>query len=182
MLVLGFFVFAHTECEKQAEEKKVDQKKVEEKKSYQILTKMADKMTIVYLEHVGPYLELGPVFDQLAVHAQKKGLELNLVGFYYDDPATVPAESLRCELGIMVEEGFEPDSGYLVKEIPAQKVVYAVMRGRYDEIAMEYRNIMKWMEEKQLRMTGPITEVYLEGGPDVPPEQLVTEVRFPVEE
>ena len=177
VLVLGFFVFAHTGCEKRAEEKKV-----EEKKSYQILTKMADEMTIVYLEHVGPYRELGPVFGQLAAYGEQKSLELNLVGFYYDDPAKVPAESLRCELGIQVKEGFEPDSGYLVKEIPAQRVVYAVMRGRYDEIAMEYPNIMKWMEEKELEMAGPITEIYLEGGPDVPPEQLVTEVRFPVEE
>jgi AraC family transcriptional regulator len=176
-LVLGFSVFAHTGCEKRAEEKKV-----EEKKSYQILTKMADKMTIVYVEHVGPYQELGPVFGQLAAYGEQKGLELNLVGLFYDDPSTVPAESLRCELGIQVKEGFEPDSGYLVKEIPAQRVVYAIMRGRYDEIAMEYPNIMKWMEEKELKMAGPLTEIYLEGGPDVPPEQLVTEVRFPVEE
>ena len=105
VLVLGFFVFAHTGCEKQAEEKKI-----EEKKSYQILTKMADEMTIVYLEHVGPYQELGPVFGQLAAYGEQKSLELNLVGFYYDDPAKVPAESLRCELGIQVKEGFEPDS------------------------------------------------------------------------
>jgi AraC family transcriptional regulator len=177
LLVLGFFVFAHNGCEKKAEEEKV-----EEKKGYQILTKMADKMTIVYVEHVGPYQELGPVFGQLSAYAEKKGLELNLVGFYYDDPATVPAESLRCELGIQLKEAIEPDSGYLVKEIPSHSVVYAIMRGPYDEIAMEYPDIMKWMEEKGLRMAGPITEIYLEGGPDCPPEQLVTEVRFPVEE
>jgi AraC family transcriptional regulator len=177
VLVLGYLLFAHTGCEKKAEEEKV-----KEKQGYQILTKMTDKMTIVYVEHVGPYQELGPVFGQLAAYAAQRGLELNLVGFYYDDPAKVPSESLRCEVGIQVMEGFEPDSGYLVREIPAQRVVYAVMRGRYDEIAMEYPNIMKWMEEKELKMAGPVTEIYLEGGPDVPPEQLVTEVRFPVEE
>ncbi len=177
ILVLGFFIFAHTGCEK-----KVEEKKVEEKKGYQILTKSIDKMTIVYVEHVGPYEQLGPLFGQLAVYAGQKGLEFNMVGLYYDDPATVPAESLRCELGIQVDEGFEPDSGYLVKEIPPHKVVYAVMRGAYDRIAMEYPTIMKWMGEKGLKIAGPITEIYLEGGPDVPPEQLVTEVRFPVEE
>lgn len=174
--LLSFFVFAQTGCQKKAEEEKV-----EEKKEYEILTKTTDKMIIVYVEHVGPYDQLEPIFDQLVAYAIEKGLALNLVGLYYDDPATVPAESLRCELGIQVEEGFEPDSGYMVKEIPAHKVVYAIMRGAYDKIAMEYPNIMKWMEEKGYQMTGPVTEIYLEGGPEVPPEQLVTEVQFPTE-
>jgi effector-binding domain-containing protein len=177
VLVSGLLVFAYGGCEKKAQEKKV-----EERKAYQILTKAVDKMTIVYMEHVGPYDQLGPLFGQVAAYGGQKGLELNMVGLYYDDPAVVPAESLRCELGIQLKEAIEPDSGYLVKEIPSHRVVYAVMRGPYDEIAMEYPNIMKWMEEKGLRMAGPITEIYLEAGADCPPEELVTEVRFPVEQ
>jgi AraC family transcriptional regulator len=176
VLVLSLFVFVQLGCQKKAEEKKV-----EEKKGYEILTKTADKMTIVYVEHVGPYDQLEPIFGQLAAYAIKKNLALNVVGLYYDDPDEVPAESLRCELGVQVEEGFQPDSGYMVKEIPAHKVVYAVMKGPYDKIAMEYPNIMDWMEEKGYQMNGPITEIYLEAGPDIPPEQLVTEVQFPVE-
>lgn len=176
VFVLSFFVFVQIGCEKKAEEKKV-----EEKKEYEILTKMVNKMTIVYVEHVGPYEQLGPIFGQLAAYAGEKGLSFNMVGLYYDDPAVVPAESLRCELGIQVGEGFEPDSGYMVKEIPAHKVVYAVMKGPYDKIALEYPNIMKWIEEKGYKLTGPVIEIYLEGGPDVPPEQLVTEVQFPIE-
>lgn len=176
VFVLSFFIFAQSGCQKKAEEKKV-----EEKKEYEILTKMVDKMTIVYVEHVGPYDQLEPIFGQLATYAVEKGLAFNMVGLYYDDPATVPAESLRSELGIQVEEGFQPDSGYMVKEIPAHEVVYAIIKGPYDKIALEYPNIMKWMEEKGYEMTGPITEIYLEGGPDVPPEQLVTEVRFPIQ-
>jgi len=176
VFVLCLFVFAQTGCEKKAEEKKV-----EEKKEYEILTKTVDKMTIVYLEHMGSYDQLEPVFGQLGAYAAKKGFEPNMVGLYYDDPTTVPAESLRCELGIQVEGGFEPDPGYMVKEIPAHKVVYAIMKGPYDKIALEYPNIMKWMEEKNYKMTGPVTEIYLEAGQDVPPEQIVTEVQFPIE-
>jgi effector-binding domain-containing protein len=55
------------------------------------------------------------------------------------------------------------------------------MKGPYDKIAMEYPNIMKWMKEKGYKMAGPVTEIYLEGGENVPPEQFVTEVQFPVE-
>jgi effector-binding domain-containing protein len=168
--VLSFFVFFQMGCQKKAEEKK-----------YEILTKRSDKMTIVYVEHVGSYDRLEPIFGQLTAYAKEKGLAGNIVGFYYDDPDTVPEESLRCEVGIQVEEGFKPDSGYMVKEIPAHNVVYAILRGPYDKIALEYPNIMKWMEEKDYKMRGPVTEIYLEGGPDVPPEELVTEVQFPME-
>lgn len=125
--------------------------------------------------------ELEGEFGKLDAYAKEKGLAGNMVGLYYDTPGTVPEESLRCELGIQVKEGFEPDSGYRVKEIPAHHVVYATMKGRYEKIALEYPNIMKWTEEKGYKITGPITEIYLEVGPDVPPEQLVTEVQFPVE-
>jgi AraC family transcriptional regulator len=166
----SFFVFAQMGCQKKAEEKR-----------YEILTKRAEGMTIVYVEHVGSYDQLEGVFGKLAAYAQAKGLASNVVGLYYDTPGTVPEESLRCELGIQVEEGFEPDSGYLVKEIPAHRVVYAIMKGPYDKIALEYPSIMKWAEEKGYSITGPVTEIYLEAGPDVPPEQLVTEVQFPVE-
>jgi effector-binding domain-containing protein len=168
--VLSFFVFAQMGCQKKTKEK-----------GYEILTKTADEMTIVYVEHVGPYDQLTPIFGQLDSYAKEKGLAGNMVGLYYDDPNAVSEESLRCELGIQVTEEFKPDAGYMVKKIPAHSVVYAIMKGPYDKIALEYPKIMKWMEEKGYKMNGPITEIYLEAGPEVPPEQLVTEVQFPVE-
>jgi AraC family transcriptional regulator len=168
--VLSVFVLSQMGCHKKAEEK-----------GYEILTKTADKMTIVYVEHRGSYDQLEGAFGKLAAYAEEKGLAGNVVGLYYDTPGIVPEESLRCDLGIQVKEGFEPDSGYLVKEIPAHQVVYAIMRGPYEKIALEYASIMKWAEEKGYKKTGPVTEIYLEGGVDVPPEQIVTEVQFPVE-
>ncbi len=170
VFVLSFFVFFQMGCQKKAEEKK-----------YEILTKRADKMTIVYVRHVGSYDRLESLFGQLAAYAKEKGLAGNIVGLYYDDPDAVPEESLRCEMGIQVEEGFKPDPGYMVKEIPAHNVVYAIMKGPYDKIALEYPDIMKWMEEEDYKMKGPVTEIYLEGGSNVPPEELVTEVQFPME-
>jgi len=171
VFVLALFIFAQMGC----------QKKTEEKRGYEILTKTAEKMTMAYVQHVGSYNQLGPIFEQLAIYTKEKGLSGYMLGFYYDDPTTVPEESLRCEVGIQVEEGFKPDSGYMVKEIPAHKVVYAILKGPYDKIALEYPNITKWIDEKGYKVTGPLTEIYLEAGPGIPPEEQVTEVQFPVE-
>jgi len=169
-VILGVFVLTQLGCEK----------KVEEKKPYEILTKTTEKITICYLEHVGSYDRVGALFGQLGEYAAKKELAGEMVGIYYDDPAIVPAEGLRSEIGIVVPEGFMPDSGYGVQEIPAQKVVYAILKGPYTEIAKEYPYIVKWMEDKGYKRNGPVMEIYLEAGPDVPPEQLVTEVQFPI--
>ena len=169
--ILSVFILTQVGCEKKAEEKK----------PYEILTKTTEKMTICYLEHTGPYDQMGQLFSQLGEYAAGKQLTGEIVGIYYDDPATVAAENLRSEIGIVVPEGFMPDSGYGVQEIPAQKVVYAILNGPYAEIAKEYPYIMKWMEKKGYKMSGPVMEIYLEAGPGVPPEELVTEVRFPIE-
>ena len=171
ILILGIFVLSQLGC----------QKKAEEKKSYEILTKTTEKMTICYLEHVGPYDQVGALFGQLGEYAAKKQFTGEMVGIYYDDPATVAAENLRSEIGIVVPEGFMPDSGYGVQEIPAQKVVYAILKGPYAEIVKEYPYIKQWIEEKGYKISGPAMEIYLEAGPGVPPEQMVTEVQFPME-
>jgi AraC family transcriptional regulator len=155
-------------------------KKAQEKKSYQIRMKNTDAMTLVYLDYTGPYDRMGDVFARVGEYAAKKGLAGDIVGIYFDDPTQVPAERLKARVGITVPQGTVPDSGFGVEEIPAQEVVYAIMKGPYDEIAEEYPHIMQWAKEKGYQMTGPLMEVYLEAGPDVPPQQLVTEVRIPI--
>jgi AraC family transcriptional regulator len=170
ILIIGGFVLTQTECGKKGENK-----------PYEILTKTTNKMTLVYLEHAGLYDQMGSVFGQLGEYAAKKGLTGNMVGIYYDDPDVVRAESLESEIGIVVPQGTMPDSGYGVQVIPERKVVYAILKGPYEKIAKEYDYIKEWMVKKGYKMNGPVTEIYLEAGSDIPPELLVTEVQFPIE-
>jgi AraC family transcriptional regulator len=158
------------------------EKKAEDKKPYRILTKNVEKMTLCYLEHVGPYDQMGALFAQLGEYAAKKQLAGEIVGIYYDDPDMVAAENLKSEIGVVVPDGFEPDSGYKIQEVPSRRVVYAILKGPYEEIAQEYDHIQEWIEDKEYKVIGPVMEIYLEVGPDVPPEQLVTEVQIPIEE
>jgi AraC family transcriptional regulator len=169
---VGFFLLILFGCEKE----------MEQEKSYQIMIKTTEKMTIVYLEHMGPYDQMGELFAQLGKYGAQKQLAGQILGIYYDDPQVVPPTSLRSELGMIVTEGFEPDSGYKVKELPGQKVAYAVLKGPYAEIANEYPYIYKWIEEKGYKPAGPLREIYLKAGPDVPSDQLLTEVQIPIAE
>jgi AraC family transcriptional regulator len=172
LAIFGIAVVFHLGC----------RKKAEEPKPYDIRMKITEKITLVFLEHSGPYDRMGEVFAKLSEYAAGKGFSGDVVGIYYDDPASVPADELRSQIGIVVPEGTVPDSGYQVQEIAAQKVVYAILKGPYPEIAKEYPYMIRWMNEKGHKAGGPVMEVYLEAGPDVPPEHLVTEVRIPIKE
>jgi AraC family transcriptional regulator len=172
LFILGILVLIHSGCEKNAEEEK----------SYDILTKTADKMTLVYLEHTGPYDRMGDVFARIGEYAAAKELTGDVIGIYFDDPAVVPGEKQRSQIGIVVPEGIMPDSGLSLQEIPEQMVVYAILKGPYGEIANEYPHIMQWAEKKGYSISGPLMEIYLEVGPDIPPQELVTEVRIPIKE
>jgi AraC family transcriptional regulator len=125
---------------------------------------------------------MGDVFAQLGQYSAGTNFTGEVVGIYYDDPASVPADELRSQVGIVVPEGTVADSGYQVQEIPGQKVVYAILKGPYPEIAKEYPYMIRWIVEQGYHVAGPVMELYLEAGPDVPPEQLVTEVRIPIKE
>jgi AraC family transcriptional regulator len=170
ILIIGILIITQAGCGTKTD-----------KKTYEILTKTSEEMTMLYFEHTGPYDQIGATLNQLAEYAAKRGIAGNMVGIYLDDPEAVRAESLRSEIGIIVPYGFMPDSGYGIQEIPARKVVYAILKGPYAEIAKEYPYIVGWMKEKGYKMNAPMTEIYLEAGPNVPPVQLVTEVQFPIE-
>jgi effector-binding domain-containing protein len=152
ILILGVFVFTQVGCEKKAEEKK----------PFEIQTKTTEKMTLIYLEHVGPYDQVGVVCGQVAGYAAKNQFTGQVVGIFYDDPAT--------------------DSGYGIQEIPARMVAYATMKGPYDKIAEDYPYMFEWIEKKGYKIAGPLMEVYLKGEPDVPAEEFITEVRIPYTE
>lgn len=170
--LLAFFVLI-VACG-QKEEKKAEPE-------LEIKVKTTQKIKFLYLENIGPYSEITPVFHQLGQYTTQKGIAGKPpMGIFYDDPAVVPEESLRCEIGMPVPEDFEPDPPFQVKELPPQEVAFAVLKGPYHQIAKEYGKIMKWIQENGYMMVGPPREVYLKGGEGVPESEYLTEVQFPI--
>jgi effector-binding domain-containing protein len=166
------FILLVTGCAKQ-EEKKAEP-------GLEIKIKTTEKIRFAYLKNLGPYWEMTPLFAQVGKYAMEKGITGELMGIYYDDPAVVPPDSLRSEIGISVPEDYEPDPPFQARELLPQQVVFAVLKGPYDEIAKEYGEIMKWIEENGYMVVGPPREIYLKGGEEVPVSEFLTEVQFPV--
>ena len=158
------------------------QEKEAEKLPIEVKIKTTTPMRIVYMEHKGPYSELGPVFEKVMSYAMQKNLELAgpPVGIYYDDPALVAASELRAEIGVQIKGKPEVDPPFRVKEVSSQDVGYALLKGPYDQIALHYPEIVSYLEEQGYKIAPPIIELYLVSGPNISPEDYLTEVRFPI--
>ena len=145
-----------------------------------INVKETSAIRFAYLENVGPYDQAGQKFTEIGDMAAKHQLSGKFMGVFFDDPDKVPAEELRCQLGIEVPSDFEVPETYEVREIPGRTVACAVVKGPYEETAEDYRKMFMWLKKNGYRVAGPALEIYIVGGPEVAPEQCLTEIRIPV--
>lgn len=61
--------------------------------------------TIAYESFIGPYPQTGPVFSKVFEALKAEGIEATRgLGIYYDDPAVTPAEKLRSDCGMIIEQ------------------------------------------------------------------------------
>ena len=145
-----------------------------------INVKETSSIRFAYLENVGPYDAIGERFTEIGAMAAQQQLSGNIIGVFFSDPEKVPAEQLRCELGIQVPPEFEAPEGFKVRQIPGRTVAYTVLKGPYEEISEDYKKILIWVNKNDYRTAGPLMEISLKGGPEVPADEYLTEVRLPI--
>ncbi len=59
--------------------------------------------TFAYVEHIGPYHEVGKVMEELDSKMRKLGFNsTDGLGIYYDDPQKTPKDELRSEVGSVI--------------------------------------------------------------------------------
>jgi hypothetical protein len=69
-----------------------------------IVEKDMGPFELVFLEHRGPYQEIGPVLKQVMQEAKDAGVEPERTfGNYLDDPKAVKQQQLRSEAGVIVK-------------------------------------------------------------------------------
>ncbi|MFC4071755.1 MerR family transcriptional regulator [Actinoplanes subglobosus] len=90
----------------------------------------------------------------------------------------------------VLEEGAEGDVEICIpvtggmagsREVPGGTVASIVHRGPYAEIAPAYHVVTGWIEENGSTPSGPPREIYLNDPQSVTPDELLTEVQFPIE-
>ena len=105
------------------------------------------------------------------------------LGISHDDPDVTPADKIRYDACISVDESFQPEGEVGVQGIEGGEYAVVTHRGPYEKLSETYAWICgKWLpgSGRELRPT-PGFELYRNSPQDTAPEDLVTDIHLPLE-
>jgi effector-binding domain-containing protein len=88
-------------------------------------------------------------------------------------------QALDVEAGFPVSRALPTRGELLAAEIPAGRCAGCMHVGSYDSLPVTYAALSQWMAEQGLQPAGVVYEFY-HTGPEVPPEQTLTQIVFPL--
>jgi len=121
---------------------------------------------------------IGAAFGVLVRHAGETGAT------WAGPPFILYPESCEGEFEIAVcmpvVPGARGGGDVTLEEIPGGTVASTVHVGPYDQVGAAYVALQKWMTDNGRTPAGQMREIYLNDPDSVPPEQLMTEIDWPV--
>ena len=121
---------------------------------------------------------IGDAFRVLVEHAATHGVR------WAGPPFVLYPEECEGEFEIAVcmpvAEGAVGGEAAAVEDIAGGLCVSTVHAGPYTGIGEAYAALQRWMDAHGRRPAGPVREVYLNDPDAVPPEELLTEIDWPV--
>ena len=142
--------------------------------------------TVAFIEMQGPYDQVPQAMGQLYGWIAQHGFQpVGMPGaIYLTAPDEGPESEARWELQTEVADSPEPqapdESGCGIRRNDAADVAYTMYKGPYEAIAETYYELGHWVEANGYAMAGPPQELYYSDPAEVPPEEYLTEIRFPV--
>ena len=155
-------------------------------KSMEVKVQNFETMTVAFVRHVGPYQECGAAWGKLCSNpavCSQFGPNSMMLGISYDDPGVTDAEKCRYDACTTVGADFTPGNGVDKQEVAGGKYAVLSHKGSYEGLADCYR----WLYGEWLPGSGyeaksaPPLEVYLNDPQSTPPEELLTEIRVPLQ-
>ncbi len=89
-------------------------------------------------------------------------------------------QDLDIEIGFPVSKTLPSQDGIKAGEIPGGKVAVCLHTGPYSEIRHAYEALTQWVMEHGYEVAGAAYEIYLNDPAQTPPQELRTEIRFPL--
>lgn len=148
----------------------------------EIKLQKTEPMQAAVVGHVGPYSEVGKLYEEIAKWLIQKGLKIAgpPFGWFYDSPAEVSAHKLRSEVGFPFKGEAKPEGNIKIRKIPAQEVLYIIHKGPYREVGSAYTALFQHAQEKgYIPLMCPM-EIYLNDPAMVQETELLTELQLPI--
>ena len=152
----------------------------------EVTVKKTEPGTVAFVAMKGPYSRIPEAFPKLFHWIIGKGYipAGPPSGTYFNAPEQVPAEELlweiQCPIGGDVAPGGPDEQGLGVKRVEGAEVAATMHKGPYEKVAGTIQALEAWIAENGYQIVGPYEEVYISEPEKTPPEELLTEIRFPV--
>lgn len=150
-----------------------------------VTIKKTEPMTVAFISVKGPYSLISEAFGKLYGWIGEKGYipAGPPLGDFFNVPEQVPAEELlweiRCPTAGDVAPSGPDEKGLGIKRVEGAEVAATMHKGPYDQVGRTIHALEAWIVENGYEIVGPYEEVYL-SEPETPPDELLTEARFPV--
>jgi len=144
--------------------------------------KRMEEVQVAFMRYRGSYDKIPELIAEVVQWVTDKGLNMTgmIYGAYFNSPEDVPPEELRYEIGASFEGSAQDEEKLMVKIIPEHTVIAAMHKGPYTEVGPVIHRLAEYAAENGYDIIGPVTEVYLNNPNEVEPDELLTEVQFPV--
>lgn len=143
---------------------------------------------VMSIKGEGPYAEIvGPLIEQLCAEVYSPENQKN--GIKCTGPVTAIYTSEECdETGGPVEVAL-PVAGTValknpsmeIRTLPDTRALTVIHKGSYFNLGMTHKKLYEYIQEHNLKCSGPARELYLNDPAETAEEDLIVEIQYPVE-
>lgn len=147
--------------------------------------KQTGTLTVAYKAMRGAYEQMARGYADLYAWVERFGLQPSgpPLAIFITMPGTTPPDEAEWEVWAPIAGGAgelaRDEAGFGVKRIESETIASAMHKGPYELAAPVYETLAAWIPANGYAQVGPYREVYFTG-PEVPPEDFLTEVQVPV--
>jgi hypothetical protein len=133
----------------------------------------------IFKPGAGPYDSVANEFPELIRFMADNKTPGQLAALFYDDPARVPAESLRWEVGVITNQPPLHTEPYTQKIISGRKTVSLVVEGLPGQNRVRYAAMLGFIRNRRYLFKPPAMEIFLQ--PQTESADPKTEILLPVQ-
>ncbi|MGV8083401.1 MAG: GyrI-like domain-containing protein [Coriobacteriia bacterium] len=145
-----------------------------------------EPFSVAVLHVTGDYGKIPECFGRLYRWVASHGLHPSGMpsAVYLKMPPEVPPEEAVWELWAPLAGDVPPaeanGEGIEIRQVPGYRALSIIHVGPYDAIQPTYEKAQKWLAENGYEIAGAPMERYYSDANEVPPEEYLTEIIFPV--
>ncbi|NYT07970.1 MAG: transcriptional regulator [Methanomicrobiales archaeon] len=144
--------------------------------------------TVLGIRKKGHYRQIAELLPQIAIYAMENSIPIAgppiFVCHEFSKEEAMKADQkgrAEIEVAFPVAPDSRPGPGMNVYLLPGGRMARIVHRGPYEACEPTYLKLFAWIEERGMKITGPIREIYHNDPREVLPEEIMTEFLVPVE-